>query len=362
MKNYLFQRIDPILLFLVGIAVLFGGIVLISANQGQLGLLIKQLVRALPAILALVILYRISKRELIELTPWLYLGSIVLLILVLALGYMTNGAQRWLNLGLFKFEPSEFLKVTLPLMLGRVIAAQGIPIRFSTLISCIVLVMIPFVLILKQPDLGTSLVIAAIGGLVIFLSGLSRKWIVTGIVLFLALSPIAWTQLHDYQKQRIITLINPEQDLKHHGYHIHQSKVAIGSGGAFGMGIMRGEQVQLGFLPEHHTDFVFAMICEELGFLGSSFWMLLVLSLGIRSIMLGDLQHCIFSKVSCIALGCNFLINAWVNMAMVTGMIPVVGIPLPLISYGGTSFVMNLIGFGIILKLGNINPKQQGAW
>ncbi len=362
MKHPLFNRFDPILTSLIGVTILFGMIILISANQGSLSLVGKQFVRAIPAILAIIVLYKISKRDLIDLTPSLYIGSILLLILVLLTGYMTNGAQRWINLGLFKFEPSEFLKITLPLMLGKVISSQGIPIRLPTLLQCCILILIPFALVLKQPDLGTALVIAAIGGLVIFLSGLSRKMIIYGLMLLLALSPIAWNHLHDYQKQRIMTLLNPEQDLKHHGYHIHQSKIAIGSGGLFGMGIMRGEQVQLGFLPEHHTDFVFAMICEELGFLGSSFWILLVIALGFRSILLGDMQHCTFSKVTCIAIGSNFLINAWVNMAMVSGIIPVVGIPLPLISYGGTSFVMNLIGFGIVLKLGNINPKQQGSW
>lgn len=362
MQHPLFNRIDPILSALLALAVGIGLILLISAEHGGLSLASKQIIRALPALLAIYVITKLSKRDLQDLTMAAFLGSVALLIFVLLLGYMTKGAQRWLDLGFFKFEPSELLKITLPLALAHVISRQGIPIYGRALLQCLILVLVPFWLVLKQPDLGTALTIATIGGVALFLSGISRYWLIAATSLLLIGSPILWHQLHDYQKQRIMTLVNPESDLKHHGYHIHQSKIAIGSGGVTGAGFIKGNQVQHGFLPEHRTDFIFGLLCEEFGFIGSLLWMLLVCAIGFRCIMLGDMQHCMFSKIACICIGCNFMINAWINMAMVSGMIPVVGIPLPLVSYGGTNYVMTLIGFGLVLKLGHINPKKQGAW
>ncbi|UTC24952.1 rod shape-determining protein RodA [Candidatus Comchoanobacter bicostacola] len=357
-----YDHIDPILIYLLLSAILFGFLSLYSADHQNWGLITKQLIRATPALIATAILFKLNKRTLQDLTPIIYTASIILLIMVLLLGYMTNGAQRWLNLGLFKFEPSELVKISLPLTLASIIAKDGLPLKNYSIIKSSLLIILPFILVLKQPDLGTALIIATIGGLCLFLSGLSRMIILSLCALLCISSPIIWSQMHDYQKQRVITLLNPEDDIQHHGYHTHQSKIAIGSGGMTGKGLLNGTQNQLGFVPEHKTDFVFSLICEELGFIGATFWLSLVLAIGVRAILLGYRQYCLFSKLCCISVGCNFMLNAWINMAMVTGIIPVVGIPLPLISYGGTSFVMTLLGFAIVLKLGNPDPRKQGAW
>jgi rod shape determining protein RodA len=201
-----------------------------------------------------------------------------------------------------------------------------------------------------------------IGTITLFIAGISRRFILITLLGIGLLSPVLWHQLHGYQKQRIMTLFSETQDLKHHGYHINQSKIAIGSGGFWGKGYGKGSQVQLGYIPEHKTDFIFTLLSEELGFIGNILWFLLLLSIGFRAIYLGHLQQQVFNKITVVVLGFSFMLSAWVNMSMVCGLLPVVGIPLPFLSYGGTNFVITLINFALILKLGHTDPRRQYLW
>ncbi|MCP8351780.1 rod shape-determining protein RodA [Candidatus Synchoanobacter obligatus] len=355
-------NIDLTLLGLITIGVFIGIILLFSANHFEWALPLKQLTKGSLAIIFFGALAMTDDRTIRDSSFPLFIFSLILLLIVLYYGDTTKGAQRWLNLGIVKFEPSELVKITLPLSLASHIHKHGIPIQGWPLITAITMLLVPFFLVLKQPDLGTALIILFIGSITLFIAGLSRKIILITIIATFATIPILWHQLHAYQQQRIITLFSENEDLKHHGYHIHQSKIAIGSGGLWGKGYGNGEQVQLGYIPEHKTDFIFTVLSEEFGFFGNIVWLMVILSIGFRSIYLGYKQPQVFNKLVCIALGCGFMLNAWINMAMVSGIIPVVGVPLPLLSYGGTSFVATLVSLSIILKLGHVNPKRQHLW
>lgn len=353
---------DTFLMLLVLTGILLGLFLLYSANNFSLSLPIKQLIKGSVCAVFIIIIARSDERHIRDASLPLYILSLLLLLLVLYLGYATKGAQRWLDFYLFRFEPSELVKTTVPLLLANHIHKNGIPIKSASLAQAIVIILLPFYLVLKQPDLGTAMIICLIGSITLFIAGLSRKFIIISLVSVFAAAPLLWTQLHSYQQQRIITLFSGQDDLQHHGYHIHQSKIAIGSGGLWGKGYGRGSQVQLGYIPEHKTDFIFTVLSEEFGFLGNLLWILLVLGIGLRSVFLGYKQSLIFNKVVCIALGCSFMLNAWINMSMVSGILPVVGIPLPLLSYGGTSFVATLVNFALILKLGHTDPRRQHLW
>ena len=354
--------VDSLLTILVTSAILLGLFLLLSANQFSYSLPMKQLIKGSLAVIPLYLIFSMKDRSFQEITSPAFLFSLILLVAVLWFGETTKGAQRWLNFYFFRFEPSELVKITLPLALATHIHQHGIPIRGKALVSAIAMVVIPFLLVLKQPDLGTALIILFIGSLTIFLAGINRKIIIASMTAVILSAPLLWTQLHSYQQQRIMTLISSDEDLQHHGYHIHQSRIAIGSGGLWGKGIGKGTQVHLGYIPEHKTDFIFTVLSEELGFVGNIAWIMLVLSIGLRCIYLGYKQSVIFNKLVCITLGSAFMLNAWINMAMVTGVLPVVGVPLPLLSYGGTSFVATLVSFGIVLKLGHTDPKRQHIW
>ncbi|MEC7030149.1 MAG: rod shape-determining protein RodA [Pseudomonadota bacterium] len=356
------SQIDYILLSLVSLGICIGLLLLLSANQLSYTLPLKQVVKGSLAIAPLLILFTMSERNLKEITTPAYIFSILLLVAVFWFGDTSKGATRWLNFYFFRFEPSELVKITLPLVLASHIHHNGIPIKGRSLFIAILMVLVPFILVLKQPDLGTALIILFIGSLTIFIAGLNRKVIALVLVTTLLSAPLIWNQLHPYQQQRVLTLMNTDEDLKHHGYHINQSKIAIGSGGLWGKGFGKGTQVQLGYIPEHKTDFIFTVLSEEFGFIGNIFWIMLVLTIGFRCIYLGYKQAIIFNKLVCIALGSAFMLNAWINMSMVSGLLPVVGIPLPLLSYGGTSFVATIVSFGIILKLGHTDPKKQYIW
>lgn len=356
------KNLDHILIILVTTAIMLGLLLLYSADHFSLSLPIKQLAKGSVCGVFVFFIARMHTRTIRDMTFPVYILSLLLLIFVLYKGYATKGAQRWLNFYIFKFEPSELLKTTLPCVLANHIHKHGIPIQGFSLISAIAMIIVPFFLVIKQPDLGTALIICLIGSITLFVAGLSRRFICIVLITILASGPILWHQLHSYQQQRIITLFAGQDDLQNHGYHINQSKIAIGSGGLFGKGYGQGSQVQLGYIPEHKTDFIFTVLSEELGFVGSISWIILVLAIGLRSIYLGYKQTVIFNKLVCIALGSSFMLNAWINMSMVSGILPVVGIPLPLLSYGGTSFVTTLINFSLILKLGHTDPRRQHLW
>lgn len=358
-KNY---TLDWVLLALICIAIFTGLILLYSADHQSIGLPVKQLTKGTLIIGVILGLTYLDERSVRELSMPLYLLSLALLIFVLFKGYHTKGAQRWLNFYFFRFEPSELVKITLPMALASIIHQNGIPIKGKTLIAAVVMILVPFILVLKQPDLGTALILLFIGGITIFIAGLSRKIIYSGIIFIMASLPLFWQMLHAYQRQRIMTLFSGDDDLKHHGYHIHQSKIAIGSGGVWGKGIGLGDQVQLGFIPEHKTDFIFTVLSEEFGFVGNLCWLTLVTLIGLRCIYLGYKQKNTFNKLICISLSSAFMLGSWINMSMVSGMLPVVGVPLPFLSYGGTSFVATLTAFALILKFGHTDPRKQHLW
>lgn len=356
------SNIDIILLGLIGLAILFGLTLLYSANQFSYQLPLKQIIKGSMVIVFLVPLFYAEDHNIRDISIWLYVFSLILLLLVLYNGHTTKGAQRWLQILSIRFEPSEIVKVTLPMGLASMIHKTGIPVRSFPLALAIVMILVPFYLVLKQPDLGTGLLLLMIGTITVFIAGISRRFILITLLGIALLSPLLWHQLHGYQKQRIMTLFSETQDLKHHGYHINQSKIAIGSGGLWGKGYGKGSQVQLGYIPEHKTDFIFTLLSEELGFIGNIFWCLLLLSIGFRAIYLGHLQQQVFNKITVVVLGFSFMLSAWVNMSMVSGLLPVVGIPLPFLSYGGTNFVITLINFALILKLGHTDPRRQYLW
>jgi rod shape determining protein RodA len=283
--------------------------------------------------------------------PIAYVIGVLLLIVVDVTGHVGKGAQRWLDIGFMRFQPSEIMKLAVPMVCAWYMHERPLPPTFLDLIVMGALIAIPTAMIVTQPDLGTALLIAASGLIVMLLAGLQIRLIVIAIPLLGAAAWGAWHFIHDYQRQRILTFLNPETDRLGAGYHIIQSQIAIGSGGLFGKGYMNGSQAQLEFLPERSTDFIFAVIGEEFGLLGQ----LLILSLyGVvigRALYLAMQAQGTFARLTGGAVALSFFVYVFVNSGMVSGILPVVGVPLPLISYGGTSMVTLLAGFGILMSL-----------
>jgi rod shape determining protein RodA len=284
-------------------------------------------------------------------SPVAYLIGVVLLIVVDITGHIGKGAQRWLDIGFMRFQPSEIMKLAVPMVCAWYMHERPLPLTFKDLMVMGVLIAIPTAMIVTQPDLGTALLIAASGLIVLLLAGLQIQLILISIPLLGGAAWAGWHFIHDYQRQRILTFLNPETDRLGAGYHIIQSQIAIGSGGVFGKGYMNGSQAQLEFLPERSTDFIFAVIGEEFGLLGQ----LLVLSLyGVvigRALYLAMQGQDTFARLTGGAVALSFFVYVFVNSGMVSGILPVVGVPLPLISYGGTSMVTLLAGFGILMSL-----------
>ncbi|MEC9364709.1 MAG: rod shape-determining protein RodA [Pseudomonadota bacterium] len=283
--------------------------------------------------------------------PWAYLVTLVLLVLVLLLGDHAKGAQRWLDLGVIRFQPSEIMKLAMPMTVAAFLHHRRLPPSLLTIGFTLLLIGLPAGLIMIQPDLGTSLLIIAAGGFALFFAGLQWRWILTALAAIGAAAPILWERLHDYQRQRILTLLNPESDPLGAGYHITQSKIAIGSGGLFGKGWLNGTQAKLDFLPESHTDFIFAVYAEELGLLGVLLLLALYLAIVGRSLWIALRAQDTFQRLLGGAFAMTFFIYIFINVGMVIGLLPVVGVPLPLLSYGGTSAVSLLACFGILMSI-----------
>ena len=281
-----------------------------------------------------------------------YAGCVLLLILVWKFGTVNMGARRWLDLGIVKFQPSEFLKVIMPIAVAAFITKRSIPIRFSYVILAFLVVLIPTGLIVIQPDLGTAVLVAFSGSVVIFLAGMSKLLICLIGGIAGCYIPIHWKFfMHDYQRQRILTFMDPESDPLGSGYHIIQSKIAIGSGGLFGKGWLNGTQTQLEFLPERHTDFAYAVFAEEFGLVGFVLLMVMYLYVLFRSAYISSHASTTFGKLLGGAITVTFFIYIFINIGMVSGLLPVVGVPLPLISFGGTSMVSICAGFGILMSI-----------
>jgi rod shape determining protein RodA len=328
-----------------------GLFVLYSADGGNIARVESQLVRIGVALVALLVLCQIPPNFLRMWSPWLFGAGVLLLVLVAIGGVQGKGAQRWLDLGMIRFQPSEIMKLAMPMLVAWYLHSRTLPPKKRELVVLFVMVIVPALLIARQPDLGTALLVASSGLFVIFLAGISARLILVLGSLALAGAPVLWHFMQDYQKRRVMTLLDPERDPLGAGYHIIQSKIAIGSGGLFGKGWLNSTQARLEFLPESSTDFIFAVIGEEFGLIG------LLVVLGAYLFILG---RCIyiaiqaqdtFSRLLAGGLSLTFFVYVFVNTGMVTGLLPVVGVPLPLISYGGTSMVTLMAGFGILMSV-----------
>lgn len=346
-------RMDwPLLGALLGIAGIGFG-VLYSASDGDAGTVWRQGVRLAVGFFALWLLSRIPTQTLRAWSPVLYAASLVLVALVFIAGDVSQGAQRWLDLGLMRFQPSELLKLTLPMMLAWQMHHQPLPPGWGASIGAVALIGVPCAMIAWQPDLGTALLVGAAGAIALFLAGL--RWYIAGamIAAAAACAPLLWSVLHGYQRQRILTFFSPESDPLGAGWNIIQSKIAVGSGGLFGKGWLNGTQSHLEFLPERSTDFILAVLAEEFGLVGVLLLLGLYLFLVARGLLIAIHARDTYSRLLAGSVSLTFSIYVVVNTGMVSGLLPVVGVPLPLVSYGGTSAVTVLAGFGMLTAIAN---------
>jgi len=348
-------KLDGLLLFLISLISLIGVFVLYSASNESLEVLSRQLLRILIAFMALIITSQLSIDFIRRISPWGFFSGLLLLLLVLFSGDIGQGAQRWLNLGV-RFQPSEVMKLAVPMMVAWYLYDKKIPPTGKQMLIIFILILMPSFLIAKQPDLGTSILVFTAGMLVVFLSGIHFRYIITLIFLAFPSSLLLWKFMAEYQKQRVMTLLNPDSDPLGAGYNIIQSKIAIGSGGLFGKGWTNGSQVQLEFLPEKSTDFIFAVIGEEFGLLGLLTILLIYILIIARGLFIASQATDLYSRLLAGSISLTFFVYVFVNAAMVIGLMPIVGVPLPLISYGGTSMVTLMIGFGILMSI-NSNRK-----
>ena len=328
----------------------FGLVVLYSAVGENMRLWLNQVIRLGVALIAMLVAAQVSPDLLRRWTPWAYLGGLVLLALVLVTGEVGQGAQRWLDLGI-RFQPSEIMKLAVPMMAAWYLHDRQIPPRLGQVLVIGAIIIAPTILIARQPDLGTALLIAASGVIVVVLAGLPVRFMVALGVLSVPGAWALWHFMKDYQKQRVLTLLNPDSDPLGAGYNIIQSKIAIGSGGLFGKGWTNGSQAQLEFLPERDTDFIFAVMGEELGLFGVLVLLTLYLFVVARGLYIAIEAHSTYARLLAGSISLTFFVYVFVNTAMVTGLVPVVGVPLPLVSFGGTSMVTLMAGFGILMSI-----------
>ena len=328
----------------MGLAVLY------SAVGQRAELMQAQLIRLAVAFAAMFIVAQFSPAFMRRWTPVAYLGGLVLLLLVLSIGDTGHGAQRWLDLGV-RFQPSEIMKLAVPLAVAWYLHTEPLPPSLKTSALLFVVIMIPTLLIAIQPDLGTAILIATSGALVLLLAGLSLRVIAFVGVLLAAALPVIWSYMHDYQRQRVLTMLDPSSDPLGAGYNIIQSKIAIGSGGLFGRGWTNGTQGTLGFLPERDTDFIFSVLAEEFGLLGVLALLAAYLFVVGRGLFIALVARETFARLVAGSISLTFFVYVFVNIGMVSGILPVVGVPLPLVSFGGTSMVTLLAGFGILMSI-----------
>jgi rod shape determining protein RodA len=325
--------------------------VLYSASGASAAVVTAQAIKFGMALVAMIALAQVPPRVIRMSAPFLYVLGLVLLLVVYATGDIAMGARRWLDLKFIRFQPSEIMKIAVPLFCAWLVHDRPLPPTFPMLCVLLVSILVPVLLIAEQPDLGTALLVVASGGLVVLFCGLQWQYIIAVLVLGSGSVPVLWHFLHDYQKQRVLTFLDPQTDALGAGYHIIQSQIAIGSGGVFGKGYMNGSQAQLEFLPERSTDFIFAVIGEEWGLIGLATLLLLYLFVIARGLFLASTAQDTFSRLIAGSLSATFFVYVLVNAGMVTGLLPVVGVPLPIVSYGGTSMVTLLAGFGILMAV-----------
>lgn len=346
-------HLDPKLFALLMILALAGLFILYSASGQNISMIYRQATYYGLGFSIMLIIAQFHPRWFQMAAPWMYGAGIVALLLVFLIGVGAKGAQRWLSVfGVFRFQPSEIMKLVVPMTMAWFLASQLLPPKFKVIAISMGIIFVPTLMVMKQPDLGTSLLIAGSGIFALLLAGLSWRWIALALVTVLAIAPVMWYGvMHDYQKQRVLTFLDPESDPLGSGWNIIQSKTAIGSGGVEGKGWLQGTQSQLEFLPERHTDFIIAVFAEEQGLIGVLLLLALYLAIVIRGLYMASKARDSFSRLLAGSLVITFFIYVFVNIGMVSGILPVVGVPLPLISYGGTSIVTLMAAFGVIMSV-----------
>ena len=341
----------PMLLLLLIISA-YGLVILYSAVGQQIEPVISQGIKVLVGLSAMVVIAQISPVVYMRLAPWIFLIGLIALVLIYFFGVEVKGSRRWLRIpGIVTFQPSEIMKLMLPLILAWYFHDRHLPPKARHVFWSLMLIFVPVMLIAFQPDLGTSLIIAASGLFVLLLAGVSWRLVLMAIGLGVSAAPALWFVLRDYQKQRILTLLDPERDPLGAGWNIIQSKTAIGSGGLFGKGLFEGTQSNLDFLPESQTDFIVAVLAEELGLAGVVVLLILYLLLIGRGVILSVQAQDTFGRLLSGSITFTFFVYVFVNMGMVSGILPVVGVPLPFVSYGGTSILTLFLGFGILMSV-----------
>ena len=344
-------HLDGTLLSGLAVVSFFGLFVLYSAAGDNIGLWFSQVARFGIGVVVMIAIAQVPDHFIRMVAPIAYALGLVLLVIVAFAGDVGKGAQRWLDIGIFRFQPSEIMKLAVPMMCAWYLHQRPLPPSLWNVVAVLLMIIVPVLLIAEQPDLGTALLVAVAGLLVVVLGGLPWTYIVSCVVIAGAAVPLVWSILHDYQRQRVLTLLDPQSDALGAGYHIIQSQIAIGSGGVFGKGWTNGSQAQLEFLPERSTDFIFAVIGEELGLLG-----LLALLAGYmfiigQALYMSTQCRDAYARLLSGSIALTFSVYVLVNAGMVTGLLPVVGVPLPLVSYGGTSLVTLMAGFGMLMSL-----------
>lgn len=355
----LLSRIDLVLFIALVILLSLGGLTLYSASGADyisgenMYIITRHAVHLGLAAGVMLLAAQLPSSFLNRVSVWIYLIGVILLILVIIQGTMGKGAQRWLELGSLRFQPAEIMKLAVPMMVASYFSHKTLPPRFIDIMVAFILVAIPMALIIKQPDLGTALLVGSAGFFVIYFAGIPWKWLITMLVSVMIAAPLVYHfGLHAYQRQRIDTLIFPSLDDRlGSGYHIYQSTIAIGSGGVYGKGWLNGDQSRLDFLPERHTDFIFAVFGEEFGLFGNILLLTIYLFIIWRGLMLATKGQDTFSRLLGGSLSLTFFVYLFVNTGMVSGILPVVGVPLPLVSYGGTSMVTLMAAFGLLMGL-----------
>ena len=350
-RTLLALKLDGPLLIGLALIAVYGLVVLYSASGRSVGTVMRQAGHLAMGTAAMLALAQVNPNVLRRISPWLYALGIVLLFVVGAIGYIGKGAQRWLDLGVLRFQPSEIMKLGVPMLCAWYLRERALPPSLLSLVLLAALILLPSGLVAMQPDLGTAALIMMAGVLVVIMAGLQMR-VMAGLALVGAFGVwVGWHFMHGYQKERVLTFINPQSDPLGAGYHIIQSTIAIGSGGVFGKGWMNGSQAQLDFLPERSTDFIFAVIGEEFGLLGQCLLILLYVFVVGRALYLATQTQDTVSRLLAGSIALTFFVYVFINTGMVSGLLPVVGVPLPLVSYGGTSMVTLLAGFGILMSL-----------
>lgn len=344
-------HIDPLLLVGLVLLTVVGLFILYSASDENTAMLWKQVWRLLLAFGLMIGFAQISPRRYQQWAPWFFALALLLLFAVLIIGKVDQGARRWLAFGPLRFQPSEMMKLALPMMLAWFLGNKQLPPRMSLLIACGFILLIPVLLTAKEPDLGTAILIGLAGLSVLLFAGINWKLVVSLLSLFALSTPLLWHFMHRYQKERVLTFLNPERNPLGSGYHIIQSKIAIGSGGILGKGWLNGTQSHLSFLPAHATDFIFAVSGEEFGLLGSALLLILFIAIFARCLYLSSQAQSGFTRLLSASLSLTFILSAFINIGMVVGILPVVGVPLTLISYGGSSMLISMMSFGIIMSI-----------